>query len=304
MQFGWTADEETSFSILTTAVEAGINFIDTADIYSRWVEGNPGGVSETILGKWLARGVISRDQLVIATKVRGRMGDGPNDEGLSRLHIEQAVEASLRRLKIDTIDLYQVHWPDDNTPLEETLGALHDLVRRGLVRYIGCSNFPAWLLVRSLWVSQERNLERFVCLQPHYNMIHRMEYERELEKVCEDFGLGVIPYSPLGGGFLTGKYVQGTKPPEGSRGAISSRIQTYMSDERVWVLLEELRKLGEAYNATMSQIALAWLLQRPSITSPIIGPRTIDQLNDNLGALAFRMSSADLGKVEEISIKA
>jgi len=232
MQFGWTADEETSFAVLTAAAEAGINFIDTADIYSRWVEGNPGGVAETIIGKWLSQGVVPRDQLVIATKVRGRMGDGPNDEGLSRRHILASVEASLRRLQTDYIDLYQLHWPDENTPIEETLSTLNDLVRRGLVRYIGCSNFPAWRLMQALWTSQEHDFERFVCSQPHYNLVHRLEYEREVEKVCQTYGLGVIPYSPLGGGFLTGKYRQGEKPPADSRGESSTRIQAYMREAR------------------------------------------------------------------------
>jgi aryl-alcohol dehydrogenase-like predicted oxidoreductase len=301
MQFGWTADEETSFAVLTTSFEAGINFIDTADIYSRWVEGNPGGVSETIIGKWLKKGVASRDQLVIATKVRGRMGEGPNDEGLSRRHILSSVEASLLRLQTDYIDLYQLHWPDDNTPIEETLSALDDLVRKGLVRYIGCSNYPAWRLMQALWTSQAKNLARFVCLQPHYNLIHRQEYERELEDVCQTYGLGVIPYSPLGGGFLTGKYRQGEDPPSGSRGATSSRIQKYMRDERSWRAIEELRSLGEAHGKTISQIALAWLLSRASITSPIIGPRSIEQLEDNLGSTDIRLDMEEIEKLEEIT---
>ena len=301
MQFGWTADEETSYAVLTAAFEAGINFIDTADIYSRWVEGNPGGVSETIIGKWLKKGAASRDQLVIATKVRGRMGEGPNDEGLSRRHILSAVEASLRRLQTDYIDLYQLHWPDDDTPIEETLSALDDLVRKGLVRYIGCSNYPAWRLMQALWTSQAKNLARFVCLQPHYNLIHRQEYERELEDVCQTYGLGVIPYSPLGGGFLTGKYHQGEEPPAGSRGATSSRIQNYMKNERSWMAIEELRSLGEAHGKTISQIALAWMLSRASITSPIIGPRSIEQLEDNLGSTDIRLNREEIEKLEEIS---
>lgn len=297
MQFGWTADEQTSFAVLTTAVEAGLNFIDTADIYSRWVDGNPGGVSETIIGKWLMKGVVPRDQLVIATKVRGRMGDGPNDEGLSRRHILSAVEASLRRLQTDYIDLYQLHWPDEDTPIEETLGALDDLVRSGLVRYIGCSNFPAWRLMQALWTSQDRNLARFACLQPHYNLIHRQEYERELEDVCQTYGLGVIPYSPLAGGFLTGKYRQGEELPAGTRGVTSSRIQSYMQDDHNWRMIEDLRSLGKAHGSTISQIALAWLLMRASVTSPIIGPRSIAQLEDNLGASEVRLTKDEIEKL-------
>src|SRR3972149_75730 len=225
MQFGWTADEATSYQVLTAAVEAGLNFLDTADIYSRWAEGNPGGVAETLLGKGLKKGVVERGALVIATKVRGEMGKGPNAKGLSRLHVLAAAEASLRRLGTDYIDLYQLHWPDDETPIEETLRALDDLVRRGMVRYIGCSNFAAWQVVQGLWASDRLGLERFVSVQPHYSLMNRAEFERELERVCVEYGLGVLPYSPLGGGFLTGKYHKGEAPPSPSRGGKSSRLQ-------------------------------------------------------------------------------
>lgn len=171
MQFGWSADEATSHDILNRAVELGCNFIDTADIYSSWAEGNEGGVSEQIIGRWMASGSIRRDSLVLATKVRGEMGSGPNDQGLSRVHIMTAVDNSLRRLQTEYIDLYQVHWPDEATPLEETLSVLTDLVRAGKVRYIGCSNYPAWLLAKSLWVSDVKNLARFDSLQPHYSLM-------------------------------------------------------------------------------------------------------------------------------------
>ncbi len=217
MQFGWTADKGQSHAILTAAYEAGVNFIDTADIYSRWVEGNPGGVSETIIGEWIKAQKIPRDRLVIATKVRGEMGEGPNDQGLSRAHIFSAVEASLRRLDTDYIDLYQSHWYDDETPIEETLSAFDDLVRQGKVRYIGCSNYPAWRLMQALWVSDSHGLARYDSLQPHYNLVHRPEYERELAAICRTYGLGVIPYSPLAGGFLTGKYRRDSPLPESER---------------------------------------------------------------------------------------
>ncbi len=301
MQFGWTADETTSFEILSSAVEAGINFIDTADIYSRWAEGNPGGVAETMIGNWLTKEGIRREHLVIATKVRGRMGDGPNDEGLSRHHILDAVEASLRRMRIDFIDLYQVHWPDESTPIEETLRALDDLVQRGLVRYIGCSNYSAWRLMRALWISDTHRLARFDCLQPHYNLVHRQEYERELEDVCVTYGLGVIPYSPLGGGFLTGKYRRGEKPPAESRGETSNRIQSYMQDDRSWAVLEALEAMASKRGRSISQVALAWLLERESITSPIIGPRSITQLEDNLGAIEVTLEAEEIDKLDEIS---
>jgi aryl-alcohol dehydrogenase-like predicted oxidoreductase len=301
MQFGWTADEETSFEVLSSAVEAGINFIDTADIYSRWADGNPGGVAETIIGNWLSKEGIQRENLVIATKVRGRMGDDPNDEGLSRRHILDAVEESLRRMRIDFIDLYQVHWPDEDTPIEETLRALDDLVRRGLVRYIGCSNYSAWRLMRALWTSDTHSLARFDCLQPHYNLVHRQEFERELEDVCVTYGLGVIPYSPLGGGFLTGKYSRGEKPPASSRGETSNRIQSYIQDDRSWEVLEALEALASKRGRSVSQVALAWLLARRSITSLIIGPRSIAQLEDNLGSIEVNLEAEEIDKLGEIS---
>jgi aryl-alcohol dehydrogenase-like predicted oxidoreductase len=302
MQFGWTADETTSMKVLTAAFEAGINFIDTADIYSNWAEGNPGGVAETIIGKWLKQSDVARDQVVIATKVRGAMGDGPNQEGLSRRWIFTAVENSLRRLHIDYIDLYQLHWPDEQTPIEETLATLDDLVHKGLVRYIGCSNYSAWRLIEALWTSDRNRYVSFVSHQPHYSLVNRREFEGELEAVCLKYGLGVIPYSPLAGGFLTGKYLRDESPPADTRGAKSQRIQGYMSDERNWELLRVLKELGEARAKTISQMALGWLLTRPSITSPIIGPKTVEQLEDNLGAVAVRLDEAELSKIKEISV--
>lgn len=285
MQFGWTADEELSFQILNQAYEAGINFIDTADIYSRWVDGNPGGVAETIIGKWIKEYSIPRDQLVIATKVRGRMGSGANDEGLSRSHIMLAAEASLRRLRTDYIDLYQTHWYDENTPIEETLSALSDLVHQGKVRYIGCSNYPAWRLIEAIWTSKHHNLSRYDSLQPHYSLVNRGEFERDLADVCRIYGLGVLPYSPLGGGFLTGKYRKDSMPDSQRSGG----VQKYFN-ERNWKLLELMEKIGaERGKHSISQVALAWLLSNPLVTSPIIGPRTIEQLHDNLGAAGLRL---------------
>ena len=199
MQFGWTADEATSHSVLDAAFEAGINFIDTADIYSRWVTGNPGGVAETIIGRWLAAQPGRRAQIILATKVRGAMGDRPEDAGLSRGHILAAAEASLRRLGTDCIDLYQTHWPDDDTSIDETLEALDSLVRRGLVRYLGCSNYPAWRLMQALWASDRLRLAKFECLQPHYNLVHRHEYEREPESVCRTWAWR-DPVQPAGRG--------------------------------------------------------------------------------------------------------
>ena len=289
MQFGWSADEKTSFSILSKAVDDGLNFIDTADIYSRWVEGNPGGISEQIIGRWMKQSGLSREKLVIATKVRGRMGNGPNDEGLSRTHIFQAVENSLERLQTDYIDLYQTHWPDDATPIEETLGALNDLIKSGKVRYIGCSNYSAWQVVRSLWVSEKLGLERFVSIQPHYNLISRAEFERELKDVCVTYGIGVIPYSPLAGGFLTGKYRKNKPVPESVR---AKGLKHAFTDSN-FSLLDLMDSISKGHKASVSQIALAWMLCDPVITSPIIGPNTIDQWVDNLGALDIKLSTEE-----------
>jgi aryl-alcohol dehydrogenase-like predicted oxidoreductase len=279
MQFGWSADEPTSYDILSEAVAQGCNFLDSADIYSRWVDGNPGGVSEEIIGRWLQQSSVQRNALVIATKVRGTMGDDANAQGLSRKHIMDSVEASLTRLQTDYIDLYQLHWPDNETPLDETLRALDDLVRSGKVRYIGCSNYPAWLLMKALWVSDARQLARFDSVQPHYNLMHRAEFERELEAVCLDQGVGVIPYSPLAGGFLTGKYRRDTPLPDSAR---ASRIQSQYMNERGFAAIDALASVANAHEATIAQTAIAWTLANPAVSSAIIGANSVEQLLDTL----------------------
>jgi aryl-alcohol dehydrogenase-like predicted oxidoreductase len=300
MTMGWTSSKEDSFAVLDAFVEAGGNFVDTADVYSSWAEGNPGGVAETWIGEWLAHRDIPRHQLVIATKVRGRMWDGPNGEGLSRSHIMKAVEDSLRRLNTDYIDLYQTHWPDEETPLDETLRTLDDLVRQGKARYLGASNHPAWLLTKTLWVSDELGLARYDCLQPHYSLVHRAEFERELMALCQDQGLGVIPYSPLGGGFLTGKYRKGESSPEKSRGASSGNVRRHMTD-RNFAVVEKLEEIGKAHNATVAQMAIAWLLANSVITSPIIGANTTTQLAATLGALSAKLTDEDKAVLDEMS---
>lgn len=301
MQFGWTADEPTSFAVLDAAFEAGITFIDTADIYSRWAPGNPGGVAETIIGSWLAAHPGRREKVVLATKVRGPMGERPQDAGLSRTHILEAAEASLRRMGVDYIDLYQTHWPDDETPIDETLEALVSLVRRGLVRHLGCSNYPASKLIEALRASDRLRLARFECLQPHYNLVHRQEYEGELEEVCRTYGLGVVPYSPLAGGFLTGKYPPGEPAPEGTRGSQSGRIKGYLTSEQGRRVVEAVQVVASQRGASPSQVALAWLLARPGVTSPIIGPRTIAQLADNLGATDLRLEQPEIDRLASVS---
>lgn len=298
MQFGWTADEPLSLKILSAAFEAGINFIDTADIYSRWVEGNPGGVAETIIGKWIKQSNTPREQLVLATKVRGKMGTGPNDEGLSHLHILRAVDASLKRLGVDYIDLYQTHSYDDKTPIEETLRALDDLVHQGKVRYIGCSNYPAWRLTEAIWTSRMNFKVHYASLQPHYNLAHRAEFERELADVCRTYGLGVIPYSPLAGGFLTNKYHRGQAEPESAR--IGGVKQRYFN-EKSWLIHDAVENLALQNGKSVSQVALAWLLSNPLITSPIIGPRSLEQLKDNLGAIGLRLTPEEKKSLDDVS---
>lgn len=298
MQFGWTADEPLSHKILSETVESGINFIDTADVYSRWTEGNPGGVAEEIIGRWMKAAGVSRDQLVIATKVRGTMGTGPNDSGLSRVHIMQAVEDSLRRLQTDYIDLYQTHYPDDETPIDETLRALDDLVRQGKVRYIGCSNYSAWKLMQSLWSAEVNGTVRFDSIQPHYNIAHRAEFERELADVCRNYKIGVIPYSPLAGGFLTGKYRPEDDAPDSER---ASGVQRRYFNERGWAVLAAVEAVANGRGASVSQIALAWQLSLPVVTSPIIGPRSMAQLEDNLGAAGMRLTADELQLLNDAS---
>jgi aryl-alcohol dehydrogenase-like predicted oxidoreductase len=300
MTMGWTSSREDSFAVLDAFVEAGGNFIDSADVYSFWAEGNPGGVAETWIGEWLGQRDVPRHQLVIATKVRGRMWDGPNGEGLSRSHIMKAVEDSLRRLGIEYIDLYQTHWPDEEAPLDETLRALDDLVRQGKVRYLGASNHPAWLLTKALWVSDKLSISRYDCLQPHYSLVHRAEFERELKALCVDQGLGVIPYSPLEGGFLTGKYRKGAPLPEKARGATSNNVQRYMTD-RNFTLIDKMEDIGGAHGATVAQVAIAWLLANSVITAPIIGANTAAQLSETMGALSVKLTDDEKAALDEIS---
>lgn len=296
MQFGWTADEPRSVDVMDAFVAAGGNFIDTADVYSRWHPGNPGGVSEEIIGRWMhARG--NRRQVVLATKVRGRMWESPNGEGLSRAHIIQACEDSLRRLQTDWIDLYQTHWYDAETPIEETLRALDDLVRAGKVRYIGCSNYPAWRLTTALWQSDKLGLARYDALQPHYSLVHRAEFERELADLCREQQIGVIPYSPLAGGFLTGKYRKDQPLPDSAR---VGGVRRYLT-ERNWTLLDAMDGIARTHGKAMSQVALAWQLMQPVITAPIIGANSVEQLNDSLGAVGFQLTGDEVKQLNELS---
>jgi len=297
MQFGWSVNEADTHRILSTTIDAGINFIDTADIYSKWVDGNPGGVSETFIGNWMKKNKIPRDQIVLATKVRGEMGKGPNDQGLSRVHIIDAVEASMRRLQTDYIDLYQSHWTDDDTPIEETLRAFDDLVKQGKVRYVGASNYAAWELTQALWTSDKHNLVSYDSFQPHYNLIHRDEFERELRAVCLAYDIAVIPYSPLAGGFLTGKYRRNEPLPASKRAEGRKRAMT----DKNFTLIEEMEVIALRHKASISQIALAWMLADPVITSPIIGATSIEQLNENLGALTVKLAADEMTLLDKLT---
>lgn len=290
MQFGWSVNEAGTHRVLSATIDSGINFIDTADVYSKWVEGNPGGVSETYIGNWMKQNKIPRDKIVLATKVRGEMGKGPNDQGLSRVHIINAVEASLRRLQTDYIDLYQSHWTDEDTSIEETLRVFDDLVKHGKVRYVGASNYAAWELMQALWTSDKHKLVRYVSLQPHYNLIHRDEFERELRAVCEAYGIGVVPYSPLAGGFLTGKYRRNEPLPESKRAEGRKGAMT----EKNFALIDEMEVIALRHKASIAQIALAWMLADPVITCPIIGATSVEQLNENLGALNVKLGEDEM----------
>jgi len=297
MTFRWTSTEEQSYRVLDRAWDAGINFIDTADVYSFWAPGNAGGVAERIIGKWLK--TKPRHRIVIATKVRGRMWDGPNGEGLSRQHIMTAVEDSLRRLDVDYIDLYQTHWPDHDTPLDETLRALDDLVAAGKVRYIGASNHAAWLLTKALWISDKYGLARYDSIQPHYNLLNRHEVEPDLAALCLDQGIGMIPYSPMAGGFLTGKYTRDHVPAD-SRGAQNERIAAYCTEQN-FRIVDALREMGEQRGATVAQMTLAWQLTQPFVTAPIVGANTESQLNELLSAVDFRLTEDEMKRLDDLT---
>ena len=297
MQFGWTTDEAHAFEVLDAYTESGGNFLDTADVYTRWFEGNPGGVAEEIIGRWItARG--NRDQMVVATKCRGSMGPGPNDVGLSRKHIMDAVEASLRRLNIDYIDLYQAHSDDLEAPLEETMAAFDNLVQRGLVRYVGASNYQAWRLMQSLWVSDKHGYVRYDSIQPSYSLANRADYERELEPLCLEQGIGMIPYSPLAGGFLTGKYRRGQALPESGR---AQQVQNRYLNEKGFSMLDRVLEIADRHGASAAQISLAWLLARPGITSPITAANTVEQWQDLAGAVDVQLTPDDIGQLDEAS---
>lgn len=286
-------DEATSFRIMNLALDSGVSFWDTADVYGQ------DGLSERVIGKWFADGG-RRDEVVLATKFRFRMARGPNGTGASRRRIVRCAEDSLRRLQTDRIDLYQIHMQDLDTPEEETLRALDDLVRAGKVLYIGCSNYAAYRLVESIYTSEASHLTRFVSLQAQYSLVVR-DLELEHVPACQRHGLGILPWSPLAGGFLSGKFERGAAPPPGTRLERWKDRYASFDTERNWRTIAAVRAVAAETGASASQVALAWLLHKPAVTSVIFGARTEDQLRDNLKAADLRLSAAQLAALDDAS---
>ncbi|MBC8078050.1 MAG: aldo/keto reductase [Chloroflexales bacterium] len=295
MTFGNQADEETSFGIMDVADQAGVTFFDTADVYPLGGDLTMVGRTEEIVGNWLkARG--ARERIVLATKCRGAMGPNPNDEGLSRKHIISACEASLRRLQTDYIDLYQSHMPDAATPIEETLRAYDDLVRSGKVRYVGCSNYPAWQLAEALWTSDKYSLARFECDQPRYNILFRM-IEDEVLPLCRSQGVGVIAYNPLAGGMLTGRYRQMRAIESDMRFGLQNSGELYRRrywKDAVFEVVDALAGFLEPRGKSLTHVALAWVLAQPGVTSAILGASKPAQLEDSLRGVEITLDEAEL----------
>ncbi|WP_375493698.1 aldo/keto reductase [uncultured Nostoc sp.] len=292
--FGWTIDENTSFEILDNFIAAGGNFIDTADVYSKWFSGNQGGESEAILGKWLKqRG--NREQVVIATKVGNDMG--VKGKGLSRKHIQQAVEDSLQRLQTDYIDLYQSHIDDEATPLEETLETYGELIRQGKVRAIGASNYSAERLLQALEISRQYNYPRYESLQPRYNLYDRDGYEQDLQKISQEQGIGVISYSSLCSGFLSGKYRSEKDLSVSLRG---NSVKRYLNP-RGFRILEAIDRVAKTYNSTPTQVSLAWLIANPTITAPIVSATKVEQLNDIIKAVNLNLDQDAIDLLNQAS---
>jgi len=295
--FGWTVNETDSFRLLDAAFDSGLNFIDTADVYSRWIPGHVGGESETILGKWFARSG-KRDGVILATKVGMDMGDGK--QGLAPKYIEQAVEASLKRLQTDRIDLYQSHKDDDKTPLEDTLAAFDRLIKQGKVRFIGASNYSGARLHEALETSKRKNLASYQTLQPHYNLVERENYESDLAPVVAASGIGVIPYFSLAGGFLSGKYRSEADAKGKPRGGM---VGKYLNP-RGLAVIAALEEVAGAYKSTPAAVALAWLIAQPGITAPIASATNEKQLADLVKAAELKLDAAAVAKLSVASAPA
>lgn len=292
--YGWTVSEPDAFHQLDRAVAAGLNAVDTADVYSRWVPGHHGGESETIIGNWFKRSGRRKD-VFLATKCGMDMGEGK--KGLSSRYIQQAVEASLRRLQTDYIDLCQAHRDDSETPLEETLSAFDQLVKAGKVRYIGASNYSGARLAQALELSQKNSLAGYVSLQPHYNLMERAAFETDLLPVVQKYELGVIPYFSLAAGFLTGKYRRGAGVSHSARGQM---VQKYLNDHG-FAVVDALVQLADAHRATPAQVALAWLLAQPGVTAPIASATSDKHLDDLVAAAQLQLSDSDVRRLNDVS---
>jgi 1-deoxyxylulose-5-phosphate synthase len=300
MTFGLQSDEPTAISILDAAAEAGIDFIDTADVYPLGGDLSTQGRTEEIVGRWL---VGRRDRFVLATKCFGRTGEAPFDQGNSRKHIISAVEASLRRLQTDYIDLYQLHGYDLQTPIDETMSALNDLVHSGKVRYVGASNFLTYQLVRAIGRSETLGLVRFESIQPRYNLLFR-EIEREMLPFCLEDGVGVIPYNPIAGGLLSGKHNRREAPPEGSRFTLGNAAQNYQNrywHDREFDTVEQLQQLADKAGLPLVTLAVAWVLQNPAITSPIVGASRASQLEASVAAVDVHLEDDLLAQLDEVT---
>lgn len=291
--FGWTVDEATSFHILDGFTEAGFNFIDTADTYSRWYPGNSGGESETIIGNWI-KSRKNRNDLIIATKVGGDMGNG---KSLSKVHILQSVEQSLKRLNTDYIDLYQSHYDDLDTPIEETLSAYDQLIKEGKIRWIGASNFSPERLTESLELAQKLSLPKYQTFQPEYNLYSREKYEKDFEQIVLKYQLGVINYYGLASGFLSGKYRSEADLDKSKRGG---SVKAYLN-ERGFRILKALDEVSEQYNASTASVALAWLISRPSVTAPIASVTSLAQLEELKRAAALHLNIEDIAILDAAS---
>jgi 1-deoxyxylulose-5-phosphate synthase len=301
MTFGNQADEETSFAIMDVADRAGVTFFDTADVYPLGGTLESVGRTEEIVGRWIKeRG--ARDRIVLATKCRGAMGPNPNDEGLNRAHIIRACDQSLRRLQTDYVDLYQVHWPDPDTPIEETLRALDDLVRAGKVRYVGCSNYLAWQLAEALWTSDKHGLARFDCDQPRYNLLFRM-IEDEILPLCRSQGVGVIAYNPLAGGMLTGRYKDLQQVEGGTRFGLENSGELYRRrywKDVVFEAVDGLARFLEPRGKSLTHVALAWVLAQPGVTCAILGASKPVQLEDSLRGVDLMLDEEELTAIDEV----
>ena len=287
------SDEKTSFNVLNRALELGVNFVDTADVYGQ------DGLSERVIGAWIERDQ-RRNEVVLATKFRFNMGDGPNKAGASRYRIMRCAEHSLKRLRTDHIDLYQIHMQDLDTPEDETLRALDDLVTQGKVLYIGCSNYAAYRLMDSLWLSRTKDLSSFVTLQAQYSLVSR-DLEREHVPLCRTQGLGILPWSPLASGFLSGKYDKNQPPPVGTRLEKWKDRMSGFDNERNWRILDAVRAVAAETNASAASVSLAWLLKQPQVTSAIFGARNVEQLEENVKAVDVTLSDEQVKRLDDAS---